>query len=202
MFAKHAEMQEHVAVDVVADDESEPAGRVEPFHPAGDRRASSARRLRRPDSMWPEPPPQPACTRDALITAHINMAACVGKPTLHCGPRSASSKHVEVDFAAGGKSTIARASANPWPARTIAARAFLALARVTSRAAANGPIRRRRAKRTAAATACSSAWSTAATAVFLLDAGGVQLLRRAGACHSRVPRSACALFRAKAASST
>ena len=38
MLAKHAEMEQHVAVDVVADQEAEAARRVEPFHPAGNRR--------------------------------------------------------------------------------------------------------------------------------------------------------------------
>ena len=37
MLAKHAEVQQHVTVDLVADDEAEPARRVEPFHPACDR---------------------------------------------------------------------------------------------------------------------------------------------------------------------
>src|SRR6185503_7245666 len=38
VLAKHAEMKQHVAVDLVADEETEPARRVEPFHPPRDRR--------------------------------------------------------------------------------------------------------------------------------------------------------------------
>ena len=34
MLAKHAEMQQDVAVELVADDEAEAARGVEPFHPA------------------------------------------------------------------------------------------------------------------------------------------------------------------------
>ena len=37
MLAKHAEVQQHVAVDLVADDKPKAARRVEPFHPARNR---------------------------------------------------------------------------------------------------------------------------------------------------------------------
>ena len=37
VLAKHAEVQQHVAVDLVADDKAEATRRVEPFHPARDR---------------------------------------------------------------------------------------------------------------------------------------------------------------------
>ena len=38
VLAKHAEVQQHVAIDIVADQETEPARRIEPFHTARDRR--------------------------------------------------------------------------------------------------------------------------------------------------------------------
>ena len=38
MLAKHAEVEQHVALELVADEEAEAARRVEPFHAAGDRR--------------------------------------------------------------------------------------------------------------------------------------------------------------------
>src|SRR5206468_8645391 len=46
VVAKHAEVQENVAFDVVADQEAEPAGRVEPLHATGDRRHLRVRRYR------------------------------------------------------------------------------------------------------------------------------------------------------------
>ena len=51
MLAKHAEMEQHVAVDLVADQEAEAARRVEPFHAAGDRRQLGLRRSRSSDSI-------------------------------------------------------------------------------------------------------------------------------------------------------
>ncbi len=40
MLAKHAEVHQHVAFELVADEEAEAARGVEPFHPAGDRQAA------------------------------------------------------------------------------------------------------------------------------------------------------------------
>ena len=37
MLAKHAEVEKHVPLHILADDKAEAASRVEPFHPAGDR---------------------------------------------------------------------------------------------------------------------------------------------------------------------
>ena len=42
MLAQHGEMDQDVAVDVVADEEAEAAGRVEPFDGAGDAQQSFA----------------------------------------------------------------------------------------------------------------------------------------------------------------
>ena len=37
MVAKHAEMQQDVTVQLIADEKAEPSRRVEPFHAPGDR---------------------------------------------------------------------------------------------------------------------------------------------------------------------
>ena len=106
-------------------------------------------------------------------------------------------KLLEVDFRSRAPAPrIARASAKPWPARTIAASAFSRACAIGAPALANGPILRRSAKRSAASTASSSACSRAAAPSLLVDAGGAQRLARPAACRSR-GRSATATWPAQ-----
>ena len=115
MLAQHAEMEQDVAVELVADEEAEAARRVEPFHPAGDRRqlgrgSDSSESI----SIRASPVGQLALVR--VHDAPINMRASVGKPTLVSADRKRSAQLGRVDLGSGRQApTIARASAKPWP---------------------------------------------------------------------------------------
>ena len=68
-----------VAVELVADQESKAARRVEPFDAAGDRPPARAPKSCRPNPFRPEPPRSQLYR--TLTTAPINMSDSVGKPT-------------------------------------------------------------------------------------------------------------------------
>ena len=159
MLAKHAEMEQHVALDLVADEEAEAARRVEPFHPAGDRRGSSGAD-RRSSGRRSGRSSLRRASRSALLHAapgHLTWVSSVGKPTLICDYPAILGQLRRGRFRLpGGRSTIARARSKPWPARIIAASACSRALR-SAASLANGPIRRRSAKRSAAATAPSLA---------------------------------------------
>ena len=121
---------------------------------------------------------------NALTMSPQYHARSVGKPTLRVRSRPSARRARRCRLPApGGMSTIVRARANAWPARTMAAIAFLALLRVgggarrTDRSFAAAQIERR-------STARASAWSRAARRPLrrrrLREAS-----RRAGACRSR-----------------
>ena len=114
------------------------------------------------------------------------MRDSVGKPTLDkrlAGMRSR--KLVRIDLGAGRKLDDRPGQREAVAGADHRRDRLLALAADRAAVAANGPIRRRSAKRSAASTASSSACSRAASLSVFVDPGDAQLARPAGACRSR-----------------
>ena len=119
MLAKHAEMDEDVAVELVADQEAEAAGGVEPLHLARDTAGRS------PGCASASAPVR-ARVVDALLTRHrqrsLTPVRCVGLNRLQSPPTTAFRPALrDRRLLPGSSATIARARSNEWPARIIAA---------------------------------------------------------------------------------
>ena len=184
---------------VVADQEAEAAGRVEPFHPAADRRhfgrrrRACARRARRNSSGGVVLVASWTLLR---CTGHSNMGYASAKRQLISVAYSSANASLSTDFGPGGRSTIARARPNAVPGADHRARAPARAPCGRAAALANGPSRRRSAKRSAASDRVRLGELARRRRIRFLDAGDAQRLLDPPQRHSR-GRSASATWTAQ-----
>src|ERR1044072_4297054 len=151
MLLKDAEMDQDVPFRLVADDEAEAAGGVEPFDRAAevDQRFFGRLLARRIPALGDRarPPGKRFATRRHLRPIPLDQA--VKLPCFAYIGTIPVQQPSACGISPGRAATIRRARADGWPARSIAASAFSRAGR-SACAAAKGPIRRRSAKRSAA----------------------------------------------------
>ena len=96
VLTQDAEVKKDVALDIVADEEAEAAGRIEPFYSSGDRRQFGLGRIIFRTPRRDVPLPRPTGWTPVPF-ALINTKVCVGKPTLAKGQPGAVCDFVLLD---------------------------------------------------------------------------------------------------------